>query len=249
MTGWAARRFWTRATAVPAPTDGPTDAPGFWTVTLDERPLRTPARAALALPSRALARAIAAEWDAQDAQIRPDTMPLTRAANSALDRVTPHRDAVVDHLAAYAETDLLCHRAEAPEALARRQAAAWDPLLDWARTALQAPLVATVGVVPVAQPAPSRARLRAEVAAQDAFALTALHDLVALSGSLVIGLAAQRDLRDPDALWACACLDETWQQQHWGIDPETAAARAARQADFRAALRFHRLSRPGDAPA
>jgi chaperone required for assembly of F1-ATPase len=240
MSEWAQKRFWTRASA---------EASGNgWIVTLDDRTVRTPARAVLALPTQALAEAIAMEWDAQEGVIRPATMPLTRAANSAVDKVVPQFDVVADMLAEYGATDLLCHRAEGPDGLAHRQAEAWDPLLDWARDSLQAPLTATTGMLPVAQPAQSRARLRDEIGAQDAYALTALHDLVTLSGSLIIGLAVQQGLRDPDALWDCSRVDETWQQEQWGLDAEADEAAEARRRDFLAAARFHGLARP-DRPA
>ncbi len=130
--GWTAKRFWQAATA--EATEG-----GF-TVRLDGRPVKTPAKAPLVLPTLALAQAIAAEWDAQTGTVRPATMPLTRAANSAIDKVAPMRAEVIAELAGYGGTDLLCYRAEGPEALVARQAAAWDPLLDWAATALRAPL-------------------------------------------------------------------------------------------------------------
>lgn len=175
------RRFWTQAGVRPL------DA-GYG-VELDDRLLQTPARRALVLPTRALAQAIAAEWNAVEAEIRPEALPLTRAANSAADRVAPHPEPVVDAIAAYGGSDLLCYRAEEPLALVQRQAAAWNPWLDWSGRVLGAPLLAVVGIMHHPQPAESLARLRAHVADSDAFGLTALHDLVSLSGSLVLGLA------------------------------------------------------------
>lgn len=236
MTGWAAKRFWTAATAEPA------DA--GWTVRLDGRPVRTPGKAPLVLPTRALAEAIAAEWDAQRETIDPRAMPLTRAANSALDKVAPQRAEVVALLAAYGATDLLCYRAEGPAELVRRQAAAWDPLLAWAAGTLGARLCTVAGVMPVDQPADSLARLAAELDALDPFALTAAHDLVALPGSLVIGLAALHGAVDLDTLWAAASVDERWQEELWGRDDEAAATAEGRRAAFREAARFLALVRP-----
>ena len=236
MSEWALKRFWTEARAAP---DG-----GGWAVLLDGRPVHTPARAPLRLPTEPLARAVAAEWAAQEGEVRPDRMPLTRASNSAIDKVTPRRSDVAEALLDYGETDLVCYRAEAPGELAQRQAEAWDPLLDWARSALGAPLVATTGIMHVAQPDRARQGLRAAVAGQDAFALTALHDLVTLSGSLVIGLAAQRGVLETEDLWTRSRIDETWQERQWGRDSEAARAARAKRADFLCAAEFHALSRP-----
>lgn len=235
MTGWVRRRFWTTAEAAPQG-DG-------WGVLLDGRPLRTPARALLVLPTPALAGALAAEWAAQGDTVRPETMPMTRAANTALDRAVPHRAAIVADIAGYGATDLLCYRAEAPAALAARQAAAWDPLLAFAAETLGARLAVTAGVMPAPQPAAAVGRLRAAVEAADAFALTALADLVSLSGSLVIGLAVLHG-REGAALWPLSRIDEAWQAELWGADPEAEAAAEARRAAFLDAERFLRLSRP-----
>jgi chaperone required for assembly of F1-ATPase len=237
MSEWALKRFWTDAT-IEARADG-------WAVLLDGRQVRTPARAVLVLPTEALARAVAAEWAAQEGEVRPARMPLTRASNAAIDAVPPRFSEVVDLMLDYGETDLVCYRADAPEGLAAAQAEAWDPLMDWARSALRAPLVATVGVMHVAQPAPARAALRRAVERQDAFALTALHDLVTLSGSLVIGLAAQSAVLEPEELWQRSRVDESWQESQWGRDAEAAETAAAKRADFLQAARFHALSRPG----
>lgn len=233
MTGWTARRFWTDATVE-------ADGSGF-AVRLDGRPIRTPGKLALILPTRAMAEAVAAEWQAQDGVIRPETMPCTRAANSALEKVAPQFDAVVDELSGFGASDLLCYRAEAPEALAARQAVAWDPLLDWSATALRAPLRVTAGIVHVAQPEASLSRLRAAVAALTPFQLAALHDLVAISGSLVLALAVTRGRLDEDEAWRLSRIDETWQTEQWGVDDEAAAAEALRHAAFVQAGRFYRL--------
>lgn len=230
MSGWAARRFWKEARACAVA--------GGHGVQLDARPLMTPAKAPLIVPSATLAHAIAAEWAAQEGQVAPATMPLTRMANSALDKVAPAHAAVVDEIAGYGETDLLCHRAEGPAELVARQAAAWNPLLDWAQAALGARLVPVAGVICRGQPPESLARLRAQVAAVDAFALCALHDLVALSGSLVIGLRAMQQGADMADLWARARVDEAWQEEQWGRDDEAAAQAQAREAAFMAARRF-----------
>jgi chaperone required for assembly of F1-ATPase len=227
--GWAPRRFWREASVAALE--------GGWTVRLDGRPLHTPAGAPLRLPSRPFAAAVAAEWDAQGERIAPLTMPATRLANTAIDRVAAARDEVVATLAAYAGSDLLCHRAERPEALARRQAALWDPPLAWCAEALGAELVAAAGVMPVAQPPLALARLRARVAAMGDFSLAAFHDLVQLSGSVVLALAAAEGRLAPEEAWRLSRLDEDWQAEEWGLDDEAEAAAAGRRAAFLQAAR------------
>lgn len=235
MTGWKAKRFWQAARAV--------EAAGGYSVELDGRPIRTPAKAALVVPTAAMARAVAAEWDAQQGEVRPATMPVTRAANAAIDKVRAQFAEVAAMIAAYGDSDLLCYRAEAPAALVARQAAAWDPLLGWAAERFGARLITVAGVVHVPQDPAALARLAAPVHALDAFGLTALHDLVALSGSLVIGLAALEDAAEIGALWRASRVDETWQQEQWGIDDEARARSAVKESDFLAAKRFHDLAR------
>ena len=241
MTWTPRRRFWSTA-AVRAQAEG-------FAVDLDDRPLRTPAKAPLVVPTRALADAIAREWNALDVAIEPERLPFTRAASSAIDRVAGQRAGVVAAIAAYGETDLICYRAEEPAALRARQAAAWDPWLDWAERALAAPLVAVPGIVHRAQPAPSLAALRAAVADLDAFALTALHELAALSGSLVLALAVSRGALDGAEAWDLSRIDEAWQIEQWGVDAEAAAAAARAGADFlRAEALLGLLARPGPPP-
>lgn len=230
MTDWAARRFWTDV-ALQRGRDG-------WEILLDTRPVRTPSKHPLAVPTEALARMIAAEWEAQQGKIDPGTMPATRYANSAIEKVAPQRDGVIDVIAAYGETDLLCYRAPEPDALIARQAAAWDPLLAWAEATLGARLVPTVGVLPVAQDAGGLAVLRARVAAMDNFQLAAFHDLVALSGSLVIGFAAVAGQSDPATLWEVSRIDESWQVELWGEDAEAAEANRRKGRAFQDAHAF-----------
>lgn len=235
MADWALKRFWKTASVA--------DIDGGFTVHLDGRPVRTPAKNPLVLPSRAMAAAAAAEWDAQEGEVRPVTMPVMRGANAAIDKVSVQKDEVAALIAAYAESDLLCHRADSPEALVARQAAAWDPLLDWARDALDAPLIAVAGVIPCDQPPESLRTLREQVSAMDAFTLTALHDLVGLSGSLVIGLAAMTDIQPVETLWDISRIDETWQEEQWGVDEEAAEVAEAKKRDFLQARRFLDLTR------
>lgn len=234
MTGWAPKRFWTAASV--APVEG-----GFG-VQLDGKPVSTPAKTLLVLPTEALALAVAAEWDVQQGLVKPQTMPMTRMANSAQVKVPEAFDAVVDEVARYGATDLLCYRAEAPAGLVRRQAEGWDPLLDWAAATLGARLAVTAGVIAVDQPAAAMAALRAVVAAQDAWGLTALHDLVAIPGSLILGLAVAQGRLTPDEAFDLSRIDEDWQADLWGRDEEAEAMAASKRVDLRDAARFFALS-------
>jgi len=209
--------------------------------TVDGRPVRTPAKAALVMPTRALAEAVAREWDAQDDLIKPQTMPLTRSANSAIDKVAKQHDEVAALLAAYGETDLLCYRAEQPVDLVARQAAAWDPLLDWAADRLEARLRPTSGIVPMPQDPDALAQLAAQTRAFDPFALAGFHDLVALSGSLILGFATVHRVESPETIWQISRIDESWQQAQWGEDEEAAAHTALKKQAFLDAARFFSL--------
>lgn len=228
--GWARKRFWKAAVVEPAE--------GGFAVTLDGRPLKTPARAPLIVPTRALAQRIAAEWDAQGEQVDPETLPATRAANAAIDKVRGQFHEVAGLITAYGETDLLCYRAETPAELAARQAAAWDPLLGWVRGRWGVELVVTQGVMPRPQPPQAIAVLGQHVGSFSAFHLTAFHDLVAMSGSLVIGLAATEGYAPVADLWRLSRIDEDWQIEQWGEDDEASALAQVRQASFLRAAAF-----------
>ncbi|MGC2414383.1 MAG: ATP12 family protein [Stellaceae bacterium] len=214
---------------------------GGWGITLDGKPMRTPIKNALVLPSAALAAAIAAEWDAQQGEIRSSTMPLFRLAATAIDRTPAQRDLIVEEVAGYAGTDLLCYRAEHPPALAALQHAVWQPLIDWATQRYGARLAVTSGVVPAAQSPAAMRAFAAAVAAQDDFRLTALHTLTACCGSIVIALALMDGRLDTNAAFAASQLDETFQIEAWGEDAEAAARRSNIAADIEAAARFLEL--------
>ena len=211
-------------------------------VRLDGRPIRTPARAALWLPTRALAQAVVAEWDRQGDEIDPRSMPITGLANAAIDQIVPVARRFAAGVAAYGETDLLCYRAESPAELTARQAAAWDPLLAWASDHYGVAFRTTVGVVHVAQPPETLARLGEAVAALHPFRLAALSNLVTLAGSLVIGLAVVEDAIEPGDAWDAASIDERWQAEQWGEDEEASLRAEARRVDFLIAAEFAALS-------
>lgn len=236
MTDWKAKRFWKEAKVE--------TADGGFTVHLDARPVRTPLKSALIVPTARLAQEIAAEWDAQEGIIDPLSMPHTRSANSAIDKVAPQHDAVAQMLADYGDSDLLCYRAPAPTELIARQAEHWDPLLDWAETRLGARLHTATGVIHVPQDPKTLARLSGRVHGLDAFALTGFHDLVSLSGSLILGFAAMLDHRPVDEIWKLSRVDEDWQSEQWGVDDEAVAMAETKRSAFVHAKTFHDLSRP-----
>jgi chaperone required for assembly of F1-ATPase len=221
-----ARRFWKTVTVEG---DG---------IRLDDRPVRTPARAPLVLPSPELAKAVADEWRAVGDTIDPRAMPLTGLSNAAIDRIAPDPARFAADVAAYAATDLLCYRAAGPEPLVRRQAGLWDPPVDWARRRYDIAFVVTDGIVPVTQPAATIERLAGAVFAQDAFHLAALSPLATLSGSLVLALMHLEGAIDEETAWRTAELDTIWQTENWGEDPLAAAEREGKRAAFAAAVRF-----------
>ena len=217
------KRFWKEVSVLPR-------GEGFG-IALDGKEMKTPLKASLIVPTRAYADGIAAEWDAVEGEIKPLTMHLTRAANATIDSVIEKRAAVADMLAEYGGTDLICYRAEAPSELIERQVTAWQPLLDWAET-LGAPLVPTKGVMFVAQPEDSLKRLRDIVHGFDAWRLTALHDLVTISGSLIIGLAVAKGHMTGAAAWPLSRIDEDWQIEQWGEDEDATRLAKSKRADF-----------------
>jgi len=210
---------------------------GYW-LRLDGRGLKTPARRSLILPAKALAHAIAEEWARQGDRIDPRDMPLTGLANTAIDRVADDVPAVIDEIAAFGHSDLLCYRAETPADLRARQDAGWQPLLTWAQERLGAELRVTAGVIPIDQDPAALAALRSAVAAHDALALTALRELVGISGSLILGLALAHGHVDSQSAWELSDIDAAHQMERWGEDEEGGAARGLRRSTFLAAARF-----------
>jgi chaperone required for assembly of F1-ATPase len=207
-------------------------------ITLDGRAVRTPARALLTLPNDALAEAAAEEWRAQGEEIDPRSMAMTGLANAAIDRVAPDPAAFAAPLAAYAESELLCYRAEEPPELAARQDAIWGPILAWARTRYDVGFILVAGIMHQPQPAQTLSRLAEAVAARSIWELAALNPMVSISGSLVIPLAVLEGALEPDAAFAAAHLDEIWQAELWGEDDWALDARAVREQDFLNACRF-----------
>lgn len=234
MSAWAPKRFWQNATVE-------ADGDGF-AVHLDGRPVRTPAKNPLVVPNRTLAERIAQEWQAQEGKIDPESMPWTRSANSAIEKVSASRAEIDTYLIDYAGTDLLCYRAAQPEALVTRQTAAWDPILDWAHQTFGARLITTTGVMPVDQSAEAIERLFKAMSPMNDFEMTGFYDLVTLSGSFLIGLAAAYDYRDSALLWEVSRVDETWQIEQWGADEEAAEAAEIKKSAFLHATELYRTA-------
>lgn len=232
MSGWAAKRFW-KETEV-------SEVEGGFSVTLDGRAVKTPAKTAFVVPTRGMAEAIAAEWDAQDEKINPATMPVTRTANSAIDKVATQFHEVAEMLAAYGDSDLLCYRATHPQELIDRQAAKWDPVLDWAAEALGARLVPVSGVIHAPQNATAIADLTARVHRFTPFELAAFHDLVGISGSLILGFAVTEGHLGAEQAWDLSRVDEKWQEEQWGEDEEASKQADIKRGDFLHAARFFR---------
>lgn len=220
-----------------APRDG-----GF-AVHLDGKPLKTPARAALILPSAALANKIADEWEGQGENIAPETMPLTKLANTAIDGVITHRADIAAAILNFGRNDLLCYRAEAPAELAARQAAAWNPQLLWLAARHGAKLEVTTGINAIPQSEEAVEALSRALNAHGDFALTALHMLTSITGSLVLGLALAEGRIDAETAFALSRIDEDFQAEKWGADAEAAKRADALRRELDKALQFLTLSR------
>ncbi len=232
-TGARVKRFYAEVTTAATPT-------GF-AVLLDGRPVRTPARNPLTVPSEPLAEAVAAEWRGQGEQILADTMRLTRLATSVVDLMPTRRPDAVAEAAGYAGTDLLCYRATAPASLVERQARAWQPWLDWAERQYDARLHAFAGVMPTAQPETALRALTAAVERLSDWRLMGLHAAATLLGSLVLALALERGAITAGAAFGAGLLDELFEIEQWGEDAEQAQRHARLRADLEAAERFLNL--------
>lgn len=236
------RRTYRVAATQPAAECFPGTAEGF-AVTLDDKPVRTPAKSPLVLLTEPLALAIAAEWTAQGDHIRPHTMAMMSLACTAIDRIRPHREHMVEDIAAYGGTDLVCYRTGGPADLVQRQIEVWQPLVDWAALTLDAPLTVTSGIVPLGQPAAALRALTAAVARFDDFGLAGLSAATNSAGSLVIALALAAGRLDATGAFDAAQLDETYQIEKWGEDYEATERRREIRADLLAAERFWSLLR------
>lgn len=227
------KRFWTETDH--AETEG-----GFG-ILLDARPLKTPARALLQVPTLALAEAITAEWRDCGEEIDPGAMPMTGLANAAIDHVAPDPDTFAKSLTRYAEADHFCYRADGPETLTERQAASWDPLLAWARRRYDVDFAVGTGITHIPQPQATVKRLSAALLTLDPFRLAAMSPLVTIGGSLIAALALVEQAFTATSLWEAVSLDERWQLEKWGSDAEAETALELRRADYLSAARFLEL--------
>jgi chaperone required for assembly of F1-ATPase len=207
-------------------------------VLLDGRPVCTPAKRVLTLSTSALAAVIAAEWRDQGDIIQAATMPLTRLASTAQERLPGLRAAAIKELIGYADTDLLCYRAAAPLDLVERQGETWQPLLDWGATTHGARLVVTTSILPVSQPQTAVSRLQAAVEALDDWPLVGLHAATTALGSVVLGLALVDGRIDAGQALGASLLDELFEIERWGQDAETERRHAALRRDVEAAATF-----------
>lgn len=227
------KRFWT--------TISMGEEEGGWSVRLDGRSIKTPARLPLVVPTKALGEAIAREWDALGETVDPRALPLTGIANAALDRVEPSRMNFADGLARYAKADLACYRAEGPETLVQRQGQEWGRMLRWARRRYDVDFVITTGLMPVEQPSATIERLSHALALLDHFQLAGLSPVVTIGGSLIAALGVLENAIAPEQAWNAVSLDEQWQLERWGADVEAEAAFQNRQRDFLSGTRFLEL--------
>lgn len=231
MAEWAAKRFW-KDTSV-------AEGEGGFEVHLDGRPVRTPAKAALVVPTRKLAEMIQTEWEAQVETIDPNTMPTTRGANAAIDKVAVQHGEVADMLADYGDSDLLCYRADYPAELLARQQELWDPILEWAADHMSARLAPRQGIMHQPQDPKSLARLKEATHQFTNFELAAFHDLVSMSGSLILGFAVTEGHLSPETAWDLSRVDENFQIEQWGEDEEEAKTVRIKQESFLQAARFY----------
>jgi len=230
MTPSLKKRFWENASVV--------EAENGFGIQLDGRSVKTPSKTPLVVDFHAIAHDIASEWMAQGEQVDPSTMPTTRMANSVIDKVSVNRDAIIEMLSEYAGSDLLCYRATTPQGLIAEQARVWDPILEWSANTMQAPFRVTQGVMYVDQPAQSIEVYRAKLQNMNDYQLAGAHDLITISGSMVVSMALLTNHLDVDQAWSAVTVDEIWQEKQWGADEEAQESQKIKYQDFEFALRF-----------
>jgi chaperone required for assembly of F1-ATPase len=212
-------------------------------IALDGRPVRTPLKQPLRLPTRALAEAIAKEWEGQGEMIDPSSMTLTKLANTTIDRVADDKQRIADEIVKFAGADQVSYRAHEPDGLVARQAEHWNPVLDWAMAQLDAPFVATTGIVHHQQPAEALGAFARHVERLDPWSLTALHNLATITGSALIAAMVADGALDREAAWRAGFIDEDWATELWGSDEEAERRRAALRREFDACVDFLELAR------
>jgi chaperone required for assembly of F1-ATPase len=216
------------------------EAPAFG-IALDDRALKTPLKAPLAIPSRELAEAVAAEWNAQTEFVNPALMLLTKLVNTTIDRVAPERARIIAEITGFADADLICYRAESPAAFTELQSRHWDPVLNWAEKTLKTPFHTTTAILHKSQSPEALAALSACLESFNSHQLCAIHNLSTLTGSALLGTAIGAGAVTPEAAWIAAHVDEDWQISHWGEDAEAVARRAGRKQEFEATANYLRM--------
>jgi len=224
MAEWEQKVFWSDV-------DVKQDDAGF-RVLLDGRDLKTPAKSTLQIPTKALAEGIAAEWRSLKDKVDPEALPLTKLANAAIDKIAVQSEPIIEMLAEYATTDLLCYRATSPKGLADRQEQIWQPLLDWFSDTHDVGLEVGSGVMPIRQPTQVLTDCAALLKTYSHFELAAVYDLITLSGSFVIGVATATGKIGATDAWAASRIDEDWQIAEWGEDEDAMSLAATRQSAF-----------------
>lgn len=229
------KRFYKKASLKPVK--------GGWLVLLDGKELKTPAKNTLLITSEPLAKAIVDEWNGQGEYIEPDSMPLTKYANTALDRVAPRRGAIIDEIVAFASSDLVCYRADTPQGLVDMQSALWNPVLDWAQKTHNLGFVCVAGIIYATQPEITLVGLYNLLEQETDSALNAIYNLTTLTGSALIALAVCHGAIQADFAWQAAHADEDWNIRQWGSDADAAERRALRRAEFDGILAYHGLAK------
>jgi chaperone required for assembly of F1-ATPase len=207
-----------------------------YSILLDGRPVKTPGKRPLSVPTRAAAEMLAAEWHAQAEEINPVRMPLTRLANTAIEGVEDQIDAVFEDIVKFAGTDLLCYRADTPASLVEYQARLWDPIVYWAADTIDARFILAEGIIYREQPREAIAAFTSALEKhRTALKLTTLHTITTLTGSALIALAFAEGALYAEDAWLAAHADEDWNIEHWGTDAEAEARRNARWIEMKAA--------------
>jgi len=219
---------------------------GGWQIALDERAVRTRGGKPQVVPTQALGALLREEWQEAPEEFRPEDFPLRDLADRAIDSVVDDREPVIARLLGFADGDTLCYRAEPDEAVARRQAQVWDPIVAGMEAELGIALTRTHGILHKPQPEPNHAAIRRRLESENAFVLAGLDAAASLAASLCVALAGLKDDADAKALWAAANLEEDFQAEQWGADAEALARRNAREAEFTRALAFARAARAAD---
>ena len=207
MSEWKQKRFWKNVHVVPSE--------ARYLIKLDDKILKTPAKRQMELPTEALAKKVASEWDEQVEEIDPTTMPFTKSANAALDKVSEQFEEVGSLLGEYGDTDLLYYRADSPPELQKRQKIGWDPIVKWAENTFKVKINCGTGIVYIPQNEQMFSEIRIKISNLSIFELTAFYDMVSITGSLILGLAIINGRLSAEEAYQLSRVDELWQLEQW----------------------------------